>query len=888
MRKKLLPIVILGCLGVAYPAWPQKTDIHPNQQPRKVYQTRRINPHPPVLDGLGNDEAWQKVEWSGDFTQTRPHEGEAPSEQTRFKILYDDNNLYVLIRAQDSQADQIAQILSRRDNFTGDMVEINIDSDHDQQTAFSFTAMASGAKGDEAITQNGNNWDESWNPIWYLATSRDAEGWTAEMRIPFSQLRFGKKDEHVWGIQIMRHLFRKNERSHWQFIPQDSPGTVHLFGELRGIRDIRPSRQVELLPYAVAKTQRFEKEPGNPFADGSLSDASAGLDGKIGLTNDLTLDFTINPDFGQVEADPSEVNLTAFESYFSEQRPFFIEGKNIYEFRPSRTVVINNLNSDQLFYSRRIGRTPHSFPSLADGEYADLPDATTILGAFKLSGKTKNGLSIGVLESVTAEEKAEIDLTGDRRHETVEPLTNYFVGRLQKDFNKGKTTLGGMFTAVNRDIGTAELDFLHKAAYSGGIDFYHSWQERTYYVGAKGLFSRVEGSPEAMLLTQTTSARYYQRPDAGHVSVDSSATALSGYAGTVKFGKQGNGRIQFETSATFRSPGFEINDMGYLRYADRIHHGTWMGYYIRKPFWVFNNFYLNTNYWLYWNFEGDNLSKHVNMNFNGQFKNMWYINGSITRTGQGLSTTQLRGGPAFTQPGGWEFNLNVNSDSRKKLYYNLGGYYEKGDNHSQTYQSYWGGFTLRPSNAVRFSFYPEYSRGDNALQYLSCMEEGDPCRYLFGRLDQKTLSASIRLNVALTPDLTIEYYGQPFVSAGRYSEIKRITNPRAKAYGDRFHAYADDEISYDAQAALYTIHEGGDDPATFTLDNPDFNFSQWRSNLVVRWEYSPGSTLYLVWTQSRTGYAPDGAFDVRDDMHDLFGVTPHNVFLIKFNRWFSL
>ena len=446
---------------------------------KRTYETT-FTEIPPNIDGFMNDSCWNSVEWSGDFIQTEPYENKPPTQQTAFKILYDDNNLYVFIKAYDTEPQKISRRLSRRDYFDGDMVEINIDSYYDKQTAFSFTAMASGAKGDEAVTRDGNNWDSSWNPVWYLKTSIDNEGWNAEMRIPFNQLRFGKKDEHVWGLQLMRHIFRLQERSRWQYIPKGSPGQVHLFGELYGITNIKPKRQIELVPYTVGKLERFEKVEGDPFLDGKSSSLSFGLDGKIAVTNDLMLDFTVNPDFGQVEADPSEVNLTAFETYFSERRPFFIEGKNIYDFRPSRMNVINNMQSDNLFYSRRIGRYPHAYPSVSPGEYVDMPDATTILGALKLSGKTKNGLSIGILESLTADEKAVIDSAGTRSKESVEPLTNYFVGRLQQDFNKGETVIGGIFTAVNRDVKNPNLDFLHTQAYTGGVDFQHNWNERTW------------------------------------------------------------------------------------------------------------------------------------------------------------------------------------------------------------------------------------------------------------------------------------------------------------------------------------------------------------------------------------------------------------------------
>jgi hypothetical protein len=854
---------------------------------KKTYQTAFTH-EAPYIDGMMNDSCWNMVDWGGDFTQTQPYDNKPPSQQTSFKILYDDNNLYVFIRAFDTESKKISRRMSRRDNFDGDMVEINIDSYYDQQTAFSFTAMASGAKGDEAVTRDGNNWDESWNPVWYLKTSIDDKGWSAEMKIPFSQLRFGKKEEHVWGIQLMRHIFRLEERSTWQFIPKGSPGIVHLYGELHGINNIKPKRQIELLPYAVGRIERFGKQAGNPFMDGKSSDFSGGLDGKAAITNDLTLDFSINPDFGQVEADPSEVNLTAFETYFSERRPLFVEGKNIYEFNPSNTIVISNLGTDNLFYSRRIGRYPHYYPSVSDSEYVDMPESSRILGALKLSGKTKNGLSIGILESVTANEKALIDSAGTRRKESVEPLTNYFVGRLQKDFNKGETVLGGIFTAVNRAINDSVLNYLHTAAYTGGIDFRHNWKERTWYVAGNAEFSNVKGEEEALIATQRSSARYFQRPDANYLSVDSSLTSLAGYGGTIKLGRYSNKKLQFETSVTVRSPGLEFNDIGYMRYTDLIHHGTWVAYYLREPFSIFNNFYLNTNYWMYWNFSGKLQSTYANMNFNSQFKNRWRINGNFTRISKYTSTSLLRGGPSFTTPGGEEMNLNISTDQSKKFSFYFGNYHGIGDLNSYRYHEYWMGADMRPMNALSVSFEPEYSIQDKQLQYVKTTDmSGDP-RYIFAELNQKTMSFTFRLNYTINPELSVEYYGQPFVSAGKYTDFKRITVPDADKFQNRYQIFTDAEINFNSADNLYNFDENTDGTTDYSIDNPDFNFRQFRSNLVIRWEYSPGSTLFLVWSQGRTSNASDGTFSYGSDMKDLFGVTPHNVFLLKFSYWFSI
>lgn len=854
---------------------------------KRTYKTAFAK-NAPVIDGLGNDECWDLVEWTSDFTQSQPEENKPPSQETAFRIMYDDNNLYVFIRAFDSEPDKISRIMSRRDNFSGDMVWIDIDSYFDKQTDFLFAASASGAKSDAAITQNGQNEDESWNPVWFLETSIDDKGWCAEMKIPLSQLRFGNSMELTWGLQVSRSIYRKQERSQWQFIPKGSPGIVHLYGEMNGIKNIKPKRQVEIMPYAVGRIERFEKIEGDPFNTGKAAKLSAGVDGKIGLTNDFTLDFTVNPDFGQVEADPSEVNLTAFESYFEERRPFFIEGKNIFQFEPNQSIVIHNMYSDNLFYSRRIGRYPHNYPSTDANEYVKMPESTTIFGAMKISGKTRKGLSVGILESLTSLENALIDSTGIRLKETVEPLTNYFEGRLQQDFNKGETVIGGIFTAVNRNITTPELEYLHKSAYTAGIDFQHNWKDRTWYVAGNAEYTNVKGKPEALLVTQTSSARYYQRPDAGHLSVDSSLTALPGYGGTVKFGKSSQKKLQFETSATVRSPGLEFNDIGYMRYSDVIHHGSWAGYYIRNPFAIFNNFYLNTNYWMYWNFSGKLLSTNTNTNFNSEFKNRWRLNGNYNRQNESTDTRLLRGGSSFITPGNQSFNLNVGTDQSKKLSLFLGGYYNYGDADSYERYGYWASINYKPINSISISVEPDYGRDNSKLQYVTTTQPSEEPIYLFGKINQETMSLTFRINYTINPELSIEYYGQPFISAGKYSSFKKITDPKADKYKDRYYVFSDKEITYNPVDNSYTVSEINNPANTYSFGNPDYNFRQFRSNMVLRWEYSPGSTLYLVWSQGRTSTATSGNFDYENDMKELFNDVPYNVFLVKFSYWFAL
>jgi len=517
-----------------------------------------------------------------------------------------------------------------------------------------------------------------------------------------------------------------------------------------------------------------------------------------------------------------------------------------------------------------------------------MPQSSTILGALKLSGKTKNGLSIGVLESVTSNENALIDSSGVRRKESVEPLTNYFVGRVQKDFGKGTTVLGGIITAVNRDLTNPALDYLPSAAYTGGIDFSHNWKERTWYVAGNAEFSYLKGKNQAIIYTQQSSARYYQRPDANYLSVDSSLTSLSGYGGTFKFGKFSKKKLQFETSLTVRSPGLEFNDIGYMRYSDIIHHGTWVAYYMRDPFSIFNNFYLNTNYWMYWNFSGKLLSTFTNLNFNSQFKNRWRLNGAFTRMSENTSTNLLRGGPSIIMPGGEELNLNLSTDQSKKASFNIGGYLGLGDVKSYTSQQYWMGVNIRPMNALSITFSPTYSIQNSPLQYVETTQIINSARYIFGELDQKTVSFTFRLNYTFNPELSLEYYGQPFISAGKYTNFKRTTNTTASRFTDRYHVFSNGEIFYDAVNNNYSIDENGRGVTDYNFTNPDFNFRQFLSNLVIRWEYSPGSTIFLVWSQGRTSSATNGSFEYGQDMKELFGIQPHNVFLIKFSHWFSL
>lgn len=891
MQKTIYLLSLLCFLATSLTA--QNADIPAAQlaelKKQKSYQTHSASGKSINIDGLLDDSIWESVDWGTDFIQISPEEGEPPTQETAFKILYDEKFLYVGFRCYDDEPEKIVQRMSRRDGFQGDWVEINIDSYNDKRTAFSFTISASGVKGDEFISNNGQNWDSSWNPIWFAATAVDDQGWTAEIKIPLSQIRYGQKDIHTWGIQFTRRDFRAGARNIWQYIPRTSGNWVSEFGKLEGLKGIKPQKQIEIQPYVVAKTESFQKEEGNPFATGTSNGLNAGLDGKIGVTGDLTLDFTVNPDFGQVEADPAAINLDGFRIFFSERRPFFIENRNLFDYQVTNAEAGGSFTSDNAFYSRRIGRSPHHYPDLADGEYADVPVNTTILGAAKFSGKTKQGTGIAILESVTAREFATIKGGNGDREEEVEPLTNYFVSRVTQDFNEGRTVVGGILTSTQRDIRTLELDYLHKNAFSGGLDFLHFWKDRTYFIQANALVSRVSGSENAILNTQTAFEHYFQRPDADYLSIDSTATSLTGTSGTVNIGKY-TGNLIFQGGFTWRSPQLELNDIGFLRNTDEINHYFWAGYRINEPFSIFNRLAFNVNHWYRWDFGGDNLYQAWNTNMHTTFKNQWAGGFGVTYEGRDISNTDLRGGPALRRSNGLALWGYFYSDQRKKAYLNVNGSigkgFEKGHPNTVDSRNISVGVTFQPTNALNLSVQPGYNIYKRQAQFVDNIDLGKSRKYIVSGLEQHTLSTTIRLNYNITPNLTIQYYGQPFISRGRYQDFKFVGNSMAKEFDERFISFADNQISYvDGE---YQIDDDVDQAVDYTFGDPDFNFMQWRSNMVVRWEYVPGSELFLVWTQGSNASGNPEDNLIPSLRENIFSQKAHNIFLLKWTYRFLL
>lgn len=832
------------------------------------------------IDGEIDDIAWENVNWESDFIQFEPKEGDQPSEQTQFKLIYDNDNIYIAIKALEKDPALIDKRLSRRDEWQGDMIGVHFDSYNDKRTGFVFIVSAAGVKNDGIMNDDNDVFDDSYDPIWYVKTKLKHDGWIAEFKIPFSQLRFNKNSEQVWGFEVVRSLFRKEEFSMWSPASKKNKGFVNQYGILKGIKDIKPKKQVEIAPFIVTKFEKYEKESGNPFADGSDSSIDGGVDGKIGVTNDLILDFTVNPDFGQVEADPSEVNLSEFETYFAEKRPFFVEGKSITNFQ--LTMGDSPWSFDNLFYTRRIGRVPQLSPDLKDDEYVKIPNHTRILGAFKLSGKTQNGLSIGVIENITNPTYAIIDQNSVRRKEIAEPLTNYFISRFEKDFKKGNTKVGGIVTSTYRNLNDESKEILPHHALTGGLDFTQYFDDKKYFVNLIFAGSHILGTENAIGSLQTSSRRYFQRPDDDYYRYDPGKNSLSGTGGTLLAGKLVNDGFRGLLNITWRSPGFETNDVGFLRESNSAFQFIWLSYIINKPFSIFRTINFNTNQWAGFDFSGHNLFKGGNFNTNIVFKNLWTLGCGINFEGNGISNNILRGGESMLIPGNLNYWLMLNSSSKKKLILSIVTTKSDGFINSGTSINLSGTIAYKPNNRFNLSLNPSYSFNNTELQYIENTFFANDPRYIFATLDQNTFNLTLRMNLYLTPDLSIQYYGSPFMSSVLYDSYKKILQPKAAEYNDRFSLLKSENLSLNNDDNYYYYDENNDGSADYTFYNPDFNFGQFRSNLVVRWEFKPGSTMYLAWSQSRTDFEEcECEFNLKNGFKNLFKVTPYDIFLFK-------
>lgn len=777
------------------------------------------------------------------------------------------------IRAFDKEPEKISRKAGRRDEFIGEQAGVNFDSYHDHRTGFEFSVTAAGQKIDLILT-NPMVPEMDWNAVWYLKTGLEDSAWVAEYEIPLSQLRYSKDKEQVWGLHVWRWVDRLSEESDWEPQTSTSPGMLYLFGELRGIKDLPKSRRIEIMPYTLGKLKTFEKVPQNPFASKGRSwMGNVGLDAKIGLSSNFTADFTVNPDFGQVESDPSVMNLTAFETFYEEKRPFFLEGKNIFNFE---------LGDDKMFYTRRIGQTPTYYPELKANQYIDYPDNTSILSAVKISGKSKNGLAVGVLHSMTAGEKGELSTNGQKSKLRVEPLTSYTLGRVQQDFNQGTTVLGGIFTATNRFINDPYLEFLNQNAFSGGADLLHQWHDKEFFVDAKIIGSSINGSAEAIRNLQLASARYYQRPDAKYMDYDPNRTSLSGQGGQIKIGKGSKGLWRYSSEINWRSPGLDLNDIGYMKMADLVSQETEISYFVTKPVSIFRAYSVALHQHNNWDYGMNYLNSGLFLTSKFEFLNRWVIAPSAYFQNAGYDNRILRGGESMRHPALWSGEFEFNTDKGRKFILSLNGSHEAAQNNAYRNSAIEATVKVIPYNVLKLSASVNYASNMNDMQYVDRKVLVTDIKYILAHLNQKTLGATFRIDYNITPDLSIQYYGSPFASVGRYSGLKEVTNAKAADYPDRF-KYLNAQLVNN----VYQVQATSTTPA-YSVDNRDFTFNQFRSNLVFRWEYKPGSQLYFVWSNERTGEQNKYSSSVGDAIGQLRNVKPVNIFLVKLSYWFSL
>ena len=825
------------------------------------------------IDGVLNEAQWRNAQPLSEFTQLDPQEGRPATERSDIRILYDNEALYLGAMLYDRQDPRGR--LGRRDMgmSASDWLTVIMDTNHDHRTAVGFEVNPLGVKRDQ--TRSPDNEDDSWEPVWQVQTSVTDSGWVAEMRIPFSQLRFAGRANLEWGLQVERQIARNQEFSVWSFTPRDRPGGIPRFGHLTGMSNLASGKRLEVMPYVVARSENIERG-NNPFRDDQEFGGEAGVDLKYRVSSNMTLDATVNPDFGQVEVDPAVINLTAFETFFPERRPFFVEGSELFNFGTDGT--------NSVFYSRRIGRQPSYAPNV---EERDVPEVTSILGAVKLTGRTAGGWAMGVLDAVTNEERVRFRTGAGETDEAVaEPLTNFFAGRLRRETRGGQTAVGSFLGAVNRDnLDDVLSTFLRTAAYTGGIDFVHQWSGRTWTLQGFAASSHVRGDKDAIVATQRLPYHYFQRPDADHLEVDPEATSLTGFAGSAILSHRIGRLWNMSASLNTISPDYEISDLGFQRRADRIDAQTNLSYTESRPG-RFRRYSGSATVLVEHNYAWENISNRLFLNGNVQFLNYWSAGVNIGYGPSGTVDDRLtRGGPAAYRPGYVSLSTNLSSDERKPIVAYVGSYNQRGPGDGSNDQ-FFGEIQLKPRPNIELSFGPTLSWDKSEAQFLGSVADPSAtetfgARYIFADVDQTTISLDTRLNYTFSPTLSLQVFAQPFIATGDYGSVKEFARPGTFD----FNVYGRD-VGEIADGRVYPSGQGPG-AVSFALPAPDFNIASLRGNAVLRWEWRPGSTMYFAWQQTRSDFRPIGDFEFGRGVDNVFGAPPDNVFLVKVSYWLN-
>ncbi|MBO6792494.1 MAG: carbohydrate binding family 9 domain-containing protein [Balneolaceae bacterium] len=890
-------------------------DVRRGTQENPTMTAVRISTNSQIkLDGFLDEAEWQNAPYATDLTQRFPVDGGRPSQRTEARILYTDSHIYVGVMAYESNPDSITKALFRRDgNEASDWVYVSFDSYNDKRTAFTFAVNPSGVQKD-ILYYDDNGEDILWDAVWEASSKITNEGWSVEMKIPLSQLRFSSNQSvQTWGVNFQRRIARNNEFNYWSETSQRESGMVSKFGRLYGIRDLEEPRRLEITPYVSSSITREPGDASNPYYNATDVGGNFGGDIKYGITSDLTLTATINPDFGQVEADPATINLSQFEIFFPERRPFFLEGSDIFRF--GRTNTNNSAGNPNTFYSRRIGRTPQGNLSIANAynngafynadsvntygrTYRDVPDQTSIAAAAKLSGKTQNGWSIGVLNAITLEEEGDFtalqgaNLGRAQGSFIAEPTTNYLVSRVKKDINEGNTVAGGFLSAVNRRIDNTYFEtYLRNSAYIAGADFEHNWDDRKYVVSGTFSVSQINGTPDVITNAQMAPQRYYQRVDSDELSVDATKTSLEGYAGEFSLRKASGDHFTGSVTYSEVSPGYETNDIGFQNRADYRAVAFAFQWQETSPKHV--QYWEVWNYHLYgWNFDGDAIWRNFNVGGFTRFKNNWHFNMNVNTSFGQYSDRLTRGGPIMKVNGGTGFNFNVGSDRSKDISFGHGQYHRR-DVGNEFDDYYWADISFRPATNIQLTLEPQIGFEMDEDQFVAniARDENAPDasqtfgrRYIFADSRSMNFSTEIRLNWTFNPSMSLQTFVRPFINSFKFSNFGEFKTPGTFDF-DR---YGKDEGTItDAGNGNYQVDIDNNGESDFDFRRSDFTFRSLQGNAVFRWEYKPGSTLFLVWQQSRNGSISDGRFNIGQDIIDIFDPKPSNIFLVKLSYWLS-
>ncbi len=860
-----------------------RTDLVPAGN-AKLAEASRMGPSGVSFDGTLDELAWQQATFISDFIQKDPTEGAEPSERTEVAFLFDDGVLYVGARMY-ADPDSIAAQFSRKDQDNGNaaMLRVSLDTYNDRRTAYTFAVTAAGVRLDwYSPRDNESNRDMTYDPVWDAKTTINSLGWTAEMAIPLSQLRFNA-GQPVWGLNVTRIIPNRNERIYWSYVPRDENGWSSRFGALDGMDDLRPKRRVEFLPFVASEATVTSSElvaDGNPFESTRDVQARVGGNLKMGFGPNITLDATVLPDFGQVDADPAEVNLSAFETIFPERRPFFTEGNQLLRGRG---------NMPSYYNSRRIGAQPKG--SVA-GEFTDVPNITTILGAAKMTGRLQSGLSIGALGALTQREYASFTTPGggiDQRE--VEPMTGYGILRLQQEFGADASTAGLTLTGVSRNFDSFEMrSSLNKQAVTGGGDFALRFQGGKYEFRGHAGFSHIAGSASSIASVQTASARYYQRPDQNYVTFDPNRTSLTGYSASLQASKNAGKHWLWGTGVWADSPGLELNDIGVIRRADDIQSWFFLNYRETEPGKIFRryNFWMNPS--VGFNFGGIRKNTALWTGGNVTWNNYMWNNFNLSYQPSTLNDALTRGGPLMGDVGGWRASLRWGNNRAANTNWSIGGGVSD-VNHNQSVNAFVN-FGVQPSPQLQFSVGPSFFTQNNGRQYYTLRDEGSAAtfdkRYIFSTIKFSQISAQFRINYLFTPTLSLELYAEPFVASGNYSNFGELEAARSsdlRTYGTDGTTITPVINSETGLAESYDVTDGG---SAFSLPNDNFNITSFRSNLVLRWEWSPGSTVFFVWQQNKSGFQPDGSPLEPGGLFNAVTAPGQNIIAIKANYWIPM